>query len=55
MFVFVKDNISQETKSYASSKTASRTVAESNSAGVGKVGKEAEGGHLGGGVDGDEQ
>ena len=55
MFVFVKDNISQETKSYASSKTASRTVAESNSAGVSEVGKKAERGHLGGGVDSDEQ
>ena len=41
-------------KSYASSKTASRTVAESNSAGVCEVGKEAERGHLGGGGDGDE-
>ena len=42
-------------KSYASSKTASRTVAESNSAGVSEVGKKAERGHLGGGVDSDEQ
>ena len=42
-------------KSYASSKTASRTVAESNSASVGEVGKEAEGGHLRGGEDGHEQ
>ena len=41
-------------KSYASSKTASRTVAESYSTGIGEVGKEAEGGHLGGGEDGDE-
>ena len=55
MFVFVKDNISQETKSYASSKTASRTVAESDSAGIGEVGKEAKRGHLGGGEHGDEQ
>ena len=42
-------------KSYASSKTASRTVAKSDSASVGEVGKEAERGHLGGGEHGDEQ
>ena len=47
--------VPSEMKSYASSKTASRTVAESDSAGVGEVGKEAERGHLGGGEHGDEQ
>ena len=45
--------VPSEMKSYASSKTASRTVAESDSAGIGKVGKEAQGGHLG--EDGDKQ
>ena len=47
--------VPSEMYSYASSKTASRTVAESYSTGIGEVGKEAEGGHLGGGEDGDEQ
>ena len=41
-------------KSYANSKTACRTVAESYATGVSEVGKEAERGHLGGGVDGGE-
>jgi len=35
-----------EVSCLASSKAASRTVAESDSAGIGEVGKEAEGGHL---------